>query len=191
MKQIKPLPPLASLKQWFRIDGEDLVWKESAHAGLIGKRAGYRRPDGYIEIRKGAHKMLAHRVVYCMTHGKDPGNFFVDHIDGNPSNNSPSNLRIATQSENMRNVRRLRANNTSGSHGVRFALVSGIPYWKAAVYLKGKSLHLGSYGTKEEAIAARDVAVRFLYGDFAPICLARAEAFSLSAEAASEPQSHP
>ena len=177
MKPIKPLPELSQLREWFSIQGSDLVWKVSYFPDLVGKRAGYRRPDGYIEVRKGKHKMLAHRVVYCLHHGRDPGNYFIDHIDGNPSNNSPTNLRLATQTQNMRNVRRLRANNKSGQHGVRFVTVGGIDYWKASVHLDGKQIHLGSYGTKEEAIAARQVAERFLYGDFAPICLAPSKAF--------------
>lgn len=182
MKRIKPLPPLDQLNTWFRVDGSDLVWKTSYFPDLVGKRAGYVRPDGYIEVRKHSHKMLAHRVVYYMTHNQDPGNFFVDHVDGNPSNNAPANLRIATQSENMRNVRRLRSNNKSGRHGVRLATVGGIEYWKASVYLNHKEIHLGSYGCKEAAIAAREVAERFLYGDFAPICLDPAKASFLASE---------
>jgi len=135
--------------------------------------------------------MLAHRVVYLLAHGEDPGNHFIDHIDGDPSNNSPTNLRIASQTENMRNVRRLRANNKSGRHGVHYAIVGGIPYWKATVFLSGKALHLGSYGTKEEAIAARDVAERLLYGSFSPICLDPLKAFSRDDEAENVGQSQP
>jgi len=191
MKQIKPLPPLSELQAWFDVQGQDLVWRSCYFPGMVGKRAGYRRADGYIEVRKGGHKMLAHRIVYMLAYGEDPGNWFVDHIDGNPSNNSPSNLRVASQTENMRNVRRLRANNKSGRHGVRQTVVGGIPYWKAAVYLAGRALHLGSYATKEEAIAARDVAERFLYGDFSPICPDPLKAFYLGDEGVTVGRSQP
>ncbi len=191
MKSIKPLPPLRDLEAWFSINGRDLVWRSSYFSELVGKRAGYRRPDGYIEVRKSGHKMLAHRVVYFLASGEDPGNRFVDHIDGDPSNNNPENLRIATNTENMRNVRRLRANNTSGRHGVYQTSVAGISYWKACVYLNGKPIHLGSYGCKEAAIAARDVAERFLYGDFSPIGPGPASASFLDALDASDHQSRP
>lgn len=191
MRNIKPLPPLADLEKWFEIKGRDLLWKQAGIPSLIGSRAGYRRPDGYIEIRKQNHKMLAHRVAYYLATRQDPGSFFIDHIDGDPSNNAPSNLRLASQSENMRNVRRLRANNKSGQHGVHRAVVGGIVYWKASVYLHGKQIHLGSYATKEEAVAVRQVAERLVYGDYAPICLDHAAASFPAVLDASVDQSQP
>jgi hypothetical protein len=169
MKKIKPLPPIDQLASWFEIKGEDLVWRQTPVLSLIGKRAGHRRPDGYIELRKGEHKMLAHRVVYALANNVDPGDYFVDHIDGNPSNNSPSNLRLATCSQNLRNCRRLSRHNKSGKRGVRLAVISGIEYWKAEFYVNGKSYFIGAYATKEAAIAAREVAERFAYGDFSPL----------------------
>jgi hypothetical protein len=169
MKNPKPLPPLESLLCWFRIDGPDLVWRESYFPDLVGKRAGYQRPDGYIEVQKSGYKMLAHRVVYALANGVDPGGSFVDHIDGNPSNNSPANLRLASHAENLRNCRRLRRNNTSGRVGVRHAVVNGVAYWKAEFNHEGKTYFVGAYATKEEAVAAREVAERFVYGDFAPL----------------------
>jgi len=188
---IKPLPPLHELETWFAIDGPDLVWRTSYFKELIGKRAGYLRPDGYIEIRKQNNKMLAHRIAYYIATKENPGNYFIDHIDGNPSNNCPSNLRMATATENLRNCRRLRRNNTSGQSGVLYAVVGGIEYWKAYVVVKGRQLHLGSYATKEAAIAAREVAEKFTYGKFAPIALDPEEVFCLFAKGESFCRSHP
>jgi hypothetical protein len=169
MKEIKPLPPIEDLAIWFEIKGTDLVWKQSFAQKLIGKRAGHRRPDGYIELRKGDHKMLAHRVVYALANNVDPGNYFVDHIDGDPSNNSPSNLRLATRSQNLRNCRRLSRHNKSGKRGVHLVVIGGIEYWKAEFHVDSKSYFIGAYATKEAAIAAREVAERFVYGDFSPL----------------------
>jgi hypothetical protein len=169
MRQIKPLPPIDLLASWFEIKGSDLVWKQSSIAKLIGKRAGHRRPDGYIELYKGGHKMLAHRVVYALANNVDPGNHFVDHIDGNPSNNSPSNLRTATSSQNLQNCRRLSRHNKSGKRGVRFVIIGGIEYWKAEFHVDGKLYSIGAYATKEAAIAAREVAEKFAYGKFSPL----------------------
>ena len=190
-RSIKPLPPLQDLETWFAVDGSDLVWRTNYFQDLVGKRAGYKRPDGYIEVKKHKHKMLAHRVVYYISRKKDPGDYFIDHIDGNPSNNHPNNLRVANHMQNMRNCRRLRRNNTSGQPGVIHAVVGGIEYWKAFVVLEGKTLHLGSYATKEAAIAAREVAEKFVYGKFAPNALDPEEVFSLFAEDGSSDRNHP
>jgi hypothetical protein len=191
MRSIKPLPDRSQLEEWFAIKGSDLVWRVNYFPDLVGKRAGHLRQDGYITINKCGQKMLAHRVAYCLHYGQDPGNYFVDHIDGNPSNNDPSNLRLATHTENMRNVRRLRTNNKSGKHGVRFVTVNGVQYWKAEIFVASRAMHLGSYGTKEEAIAARQVAERFVYGDFAPICPDLSKVFSLFSSDANADQTHP
>ena len=169
MKKIKPLPPIESLATWFEVIGPDLVWKQAYFPELVGKRAGYRRPDGYVEISKHGQKMLAHRISYALANQIDPGNSFVDHIDGNPSNNNPSNLRLATCVENLRNSRRLSRHNKSGKKGVCFTTINGVDYWKALFYVDGKSYFIGAYATKEAAIAAREVAERFAYGDFAPL----------------------
>lgn len=190
-RNIKPLPPLTDLQKWFAIDGPDLVWRTNYFPDLVGKRAGYKRKDGYIEVKKQKYKMLAHRVAYYLGTQQNPENYFIDHIDGNPSNNSPSNLRLATHMQNMRNCRRMRKNNTSGQQGVTRAFIGGIEYWKAYVVLKGKSLHLGSYATKEAAIAAREVAEKFVYGKFAPIALDPEEVFSLFAEDGNFDRNHP
>jgi hypothetical protein len=169
MKKIKPLPPIESLATWFEVIGPDLVWKQAYFPELVGKRAGYRRPDGYVEINKHGQKMLAHRISYALANKADPGDFFVDHIDGNSSNNNPSNLRLATHSQNMCNSRRLSRHNKSGKKGVRFVTINGIEYWKAEFHIDGKAYFIGAYATKEAAIAAREVAERFAYGDFAPL----------------------
>ena len=181
MKEIKPLPPIEDLAIWFEIKGADLVWKQSSDQKLIGKRAGHRRPDGYIELRKRNHKMLAHRVAYALANNADPGNYFVDHIDGNPSNNSPSNLRLATCSQNLQNSRRLSRHNKSGKRGVRFVVINGVEYWKAEFYVDSKLYFIGAYATKEAAIAAREVAEKFAYGKFSPLATLPAQSlFPLS-----------
>ena len=169
MKKIKPLPPIEDLANWFEIKGQDIVWRQSRFPDLVGKRAGHRRPDGYIELYKKGYKMLAHRVAYALANNTDPGDYFVDHIDGNPSNNSPSNLRVATCSQNLQNSRRLSRHNKSGKRGVRFVVIGGVEYWKAEFCVDGKLYFIGAYATKEAAIAAREVAEKFAYGEFSPL----------------------
>jgi hypothetical protein len=167
--QIKPLPSIDILKEAFEIKGHEVVWKINYFKARVGRRARYLRPDGYVEIKYKDHKMLAHRVAYALHNGIDPGDFFVDHIDCNPTNNNPLNLRLATYTQNNRNSRRLRKNNTSGRAGVRQCVIGGIEYWKAEFCVSGKNYFIGAYATKEAAIAAREVAEKFAYGEFSPL----------------------
>ena len=81
----------------------------------------------------------------------------VDHIDGNPANNSRSNLRICTLSENAKNLK-------SKSLGVR----KRKNRWAARIVVNYKELYLGTYDTREEALSARQKAEIEYYGDFAP-----------------------
>jgi len=47
--------------------------------------------------------VLVHRIIYIGVHGSIPEHYHIDHIDRNPLNNSISNLRAVTASENMYN----------------------------------------------------------------------------------------
>jgi hypothetical protein len=167
--KVKSLPSFEVLSEHFELAGNDVVWKKNYFKARVGKRAGYKRSDGYVEIKFQHQKMLAHRVAYVLHNKKDPGDFFIDHIDNNPSNNNPDNLRIATHCQNLVNSRRLRRNNTSGKHGVNKAIVNGIEYWKATISIENKNYFIGAYATKEAAIAAREVAEKFAYGEFSPL----------------------
>lgn len=87
----------------------------------------------------------------------------VDHIDGNPSNNRRSNLRLCTHAENVRNVRR-RADNTSGFKGV--SMCSRAKRWRARIRLSRKLIHIGYFETPEQAKAAYEAAAERLFGAF-------------------------
>ena len=73
---------------------------------------------------------------------------FIDHIDGNTSNNSLDNLRVATHSENCRN-RRMNSNNTTGVKGVHY--VKSRDKWKAQLWFNGKEQYLGIFDSLDKA----------------------------------------
>ena len=75
----------------------------------------------------------------------------VDHIDGNKTNNHHANLRYATHSENGGNMKK-RSDASSIYKGV--AWDRGANKWRAQIKKDGKSMHLGYFETKEEAIEA-------------------------------------
>ncbi len=62
--------------------------------------------NGYIRYAIGQKFYSAHILVWEAFNGKIPKGYFIDHIDGNRSNNNLDNLRLVTQSENMKNAMR-------------------------------------------------------------------------------------
>lgn len=98
--------------------------------------------------------IYAHRVVFAMTRGHWPS-MSIDHINGDPSDNRPCNLRDVSHLENHRN-QKIRKNNTSGVLGVSFNQLRKT--WGASIMVSGSGVHLGAFKTKEAAIAARAAA---------------------------------
>jgi hypothetical protein len=60
---------------------------------------------------------MVHRVMMVMLNGYIDSKLVVDHLDGNSTNNTISNLEIKSQKANMQNTRR-NPRNTSGIAGV-------------------------------------------------------------------------
>lgn len=81
------------------------------------------------EVGYNSKLYKAHRIVYVLYHGEIDNNLVVDHIDGNPFNNSIDNLRLVYKAVNHRNAKKF-SNNTSGHAGV---------YWQEMN--KGKHLY--------------------------------------------------
>jgi hypothetical protein len=96
-----------------------------------------------------------------MHHGHMPE--FVDHIDGNPTNNIIENLRAATIEQNMQNCK-TPVTNTSGFKGVYFH--AGIGKYTASIRVNKKLTHIGTFFSMQEAIDARKQAEIEHYGDF-------------------------
>lgn len=121
-----------------------------------GTRAGSLRPDGYrnITIMKPKKKtFLEHRLLWLLKTGKLPTE--IDHIDRNKSNNSLSNLREVTRSENNLN-KGLQRNNQYGVAGIVFHKLSG--KYRAEIKRNNKCTSLGYFNSLEEAIKARKLA---------------------------------
>lgn len=66
---------------------------------LLGSlRNGYKR----VNIQNKAY--LVHLLVWTTFKGDIPEDYVIDHIDGNKENNKLENLRLVTQSENIKNA---------------------------------------------------------------------------------------
>lgn len=105
------------------------------------------------------HRLTLHRYLLG-----DKKGYEIDHIDLNRLNNRRSNLRYCTHRQNQCN-HRLQNNNTSGVAGVRFNKKRS----KHVARIKhfGQEIHLGYYETLFEAMQARNVAMKLLFGEFA------------------------
>lgn len=120
-----------------------------------------RKPSGRVyAVRPGVrlHRLIMERVI-----GRTlESNEIVDHIDNDPLNNVRSNLRLATNKDNVRNSR-MRENNTSGYKGV----FKHHKRFRAQIKVDNKSIYLGVFDTPEEAHAAYCEAAVKYHGEFA------------------------
>jgi transposase-like protein len=89
----------------------------------------------------------------------------VDHIDGNPANNRRANLRKCSHRMNGKN-RKVNDNNTTGFTGVHRGKGN---VWIAQIKIDQKPIHLGSFGTPEEAAGARITAELEFFGEYSRI----------------------
>nr|DAE53860.1 MAG TPA: endonuclease [Caudoviricetes sp.] len=103
--------------------------------------------NGYIFVSWRGKKYAAHRLAWFYYHGKWPKED-IDHINGNPSDNSIRNLREATRAQNSHN-RRLGKNNTSGLRCVAKNRVNG--KYSVRIWRFGQCFSLGEYADKVEA----------------------------------------
>lgn len=131
----------------------------------IGKRAGYLtvcNGKPYWKVSVMRKTVYLHHVIFLLHHKYLPK--YIDHADGDSTNNRIENLRAATQSQNIANSK-IRSNNTSGYKGV--TLLKNTGKWNASVMVNGKHISLGSYIDKEEAYKAYMAGSRKYFGEFA------------------------
>jgi hypothetical protein len=128
-----------------------------------GKTAGHTWENGRIYIMINKRPYYASRLAWMYVHGDMPI-LEVDHIDCDPLNNSISNLRLATRSQNLANTRK-KAGRTSKYKGVYWQ--KHTQKWMARIQVKGKSLYLGIFDSEEEAHAAYCKSAKEHFGAFA------------------------
>ena len=121
-------------------------------------------PIGYLYGAIGKRLIPSQRIVWALHHG-DPGEMDVDHKDGNKTNNRIENLRLLTRSENNQNKRNAQSNSESGIKGVHYDKARN--KWAASLNSKGVKLFFERFDTQEEAIKAREWAVKH-YHQYSP-----------------------
>lgn len=124
---------------------------------------------GYIRVKLcqngEACKYVAHFLVAKHFIEKPDGKYLIDHKDGNGHNNNMSNLRWATQSDNMANRKKRSDKTTSKYKGVSF--VKQMNKWKAQVWKNGVQTVVGMFDDEIDAGKAYDETAKKLFGEFA------------------------
>lgn len=118
--------------------------------------------DGYRGLTVFGRSFMQHRIVWMM-HNDGSCPEFLDHINGNKSDNRIENLRPATKVDNGWN-RGKNKNNTSGYKGVCFMKRKGV--YRASVYFGGRAIHAGFHSTAEEAHLAYCKKLKEVAGEF-------------------------
>jgi hypothetical protein len=112
--------------------------------------------------RIGGKTARMHRIIMGAEKGQ-----IVDHIDGNPLNNTRDNLRFADKYQNGYNSKS-RAGSTSKYKGVCFEKDHhGKQKWRAYINYKGKQRRLGRFYTERDAALAYNNAAKELHGEYA------------------------
>lgn len=161
MTKPNPLPSQKKLQELFDYRDGQLYWKERINSSIdISKPAGDIGTDGYRRIQIEGKRYRAHRLIWKYYYGKDPKEF-IDHIDGNRTNNNIENLREATRQQNGFN-RGPQKNNKLGIKGVRKQKNK----YRASIKINGKEKHLGMFFTIEEARLVREEAENKIFKEF-------------------------
>jgi hypothetical protein len=124
------------------------------YAAKTGKGNIYARR---VDHRKKNKVIFMHRVIT-----NAPAGLVVDHINHNTLDNRRENLKVCTAYENFQNVapdkeRHSFGKTSKGYRGVR--LFEG-KWWRAQIGIAGKSIHLGTFKSAEDAAKAFDQAAR-------------------------------
>lgn len=164
------------LKQRLDYDPETgiFVWKpkpvtdkrvdKAWNTKCAGKVANHTFKNGYVYIRLDGERYLAHRLAWLYMTGTWPTGF-LDHRDRNPENNRISNIREASQSQNMANTKMTKG--SIGARGVTFRKDRN--KYRATITFQHKRFYIGLFDTVEEASAAYKSAAIRVFGDFASL----------------------
>lgn len=143
----------------FRSERSMNIW----NARYAKKSSMYADHRGYVYVRINRSLFLAHRVVWALVTGNDPGVMEIDHRNRNPNDMRWMNLRMATSSQNGCNTRTY-SNNTTGVKGVSWNREH--KKYEAYADFNGKRIKAGYFKTIKEARTARKILALSMHGAF-------------------------
>jgi hypothetical protein len=128
------------------------TWRIKKGTSKAGAPAGYQNPRGYLMITIDRRLYRAHRIAFLIMTGSWPV-FGVDHINGIKNDNRWRNLRDVPDEVNIQNKHHPKGGrkNCALPLGVSLSPKSSIRPYRAKIQVGGKTIHLGSFPTPNEA----------------------------------------
>jgi hypothetical protein len=123
-----------------------------------------KRPDGSVRAVYAVAFVNGSLVAMHNLLMNPPKAMVVDHIDCDGLNNTFENMRLASNKQNTRNSR-TPMHSTTGVKGVHFNKKD--KRWQAHIRVDGKRIHLGMFGSLEDAKKKYEDASKKLFMDFA------------------------
>ena len=157
---MKKDPTQSQLKKLFTCDN-----KGNLYHAKNGKLASHiNATTGRVRTTVNGNRYYAPRLVYIINNGPIKNNHDIDHINGNPLDNRPSNLRQCTRSQNILNSK-LSSANTSGYKNVSLSQ-DGETYF-VQMQVRGTIYRRAGFATAVAADKAARKMRRELAGEFA------------------------
>lgn len=147
----------AEMDTVLRADGGRLYWRVTRGNARAGMPAGRVDKQGYVSLEYRGRSLQGHRVVWLLTHREWPAGW-LDHVNGQRTDNRPENLRVASNAENQQNRHRV-------AGAVPFKGVVLHPCGRFQVTCGRK--YVGLFATAQEAARAYDAAALATFGTFA------------------------
>lgn len=152
------------VRNLFKYKDGFLFWKNVNPNRMVknGDIAGSLHHTGYYIIGINSKYYQSHRLIYLYYKGYLPK--YIDHIDGNPSNNNINNLREVTQSQNCMN-KKSDKNSSSKFKGVSWDKSTN--KWRARIQVNSKQIHLGRFKSEIDAAKCYNNAAIKYFKEFA------------------------
>ena len=153
---------------YFDLEAGKVYWKSppKTHPRMQDKEAGTLRPSAngkiYCSIHVDKRAIKRGRLIFFIVNGFWPRPC-VDHINGDSTDDRPTNLRQATVTQNSWNHKK-RAKLSNLPMGVR-SVKSG--RFQARIAVNNKMIHLGTFETPGEASDFYQAKRKEFYGEFA------------------------
>lgn len=130
--------------------GQSVGTTRKRSKAYLDKPAGCLSKRGYIQVKKGRDKFMAHRILWALHFGKWPS-AGIDHINGDKTDNRIENLRDTTQFDNSKNA----AKYPRLEPWIATGVTRHNNGWRAGAQVNKQKIHIGVYNCHTAAMLAR------------------------------------